>query len=169
MDPLAHASIALLAKPIAPKAPLWALIAATQVPDLLSFAFMAAGMEHSAETKLDFTHGLQYLGQPSIAWSHGLLMSLVWMAAVAAIAYAFSRNRRVSLAIGLMVFAHWLLDFTVYRNIPVFLDPSQTSGLGLITSPLGLVAGIAMEVVLISAGTIMLVKQVREKRKHVPV
>jgi hypothetical protein len=27
-----------MAKPIAPKAPLWAFLAATQVPDLLSFA-----------------------------------------------------------------------------------------------------------------------------------
>ena len=40
MEPLAHASIAFIAKPLIPEAPLWALVAATQVPDLLSFAFL---------------------------------------------------------------------------------------------------------------------------------
>ena len=62
MEPLAHASIGLMAKSIAPKAPLWALLAATQVLDVLSFGFMAAGIEHGAVTQLDFDHGLQYLG-----------------------------------------------------------------------------------------------------------
>ena len=45
MDPLAHASIGLMARPIAPKSPLWALLAATQVPDLLAFGFQATGIE----------------------------------------------------------------------------------------------------------------------------
>jgi hypothetical protein len=67
MDPLAHASIGLMAKPLVPKAPLWALIAATQVPDLLSFAFMAAGIEYGATTRMDIEHGLQYLSPSTIA------------------------------------------------------------------------------------------------------
>lgn len=66
MEPFAHASIGLMAKPFAPKAPLWALLAATAVPDLLSFGFMAANIEHGAITQLDFDHGLQYLSQQSI-------------------------------------------------------------------------------------------------------
>jgi membrane-bound metal-dependent hydrolase YbcI (DUF457 family) len=152
MDPLAHASIGLMAKPLVPKAPLWALLAATQVPDLLSFGFIAAGLEHGAVTKLDFEHGLQYLSPSSIAWSHGLLMSVVWSLLIAAAGWIFFRDRRVSVTLGLMVFSHWLLDFIVYRYIPVFLDNSQTTGLGLITSSPGLIAGIVMEVVLISAG-----------------
>lgn len=40
MDPIAHSSIGLLAKPIAPKAPLVILLAATQVPDILFFALV---------------------------------------------------------------------------------------------------------------------------------
>ncbi len=59
MEPLAHASIGIMVKPFAPKAPMWALVAATQVPDLLSFGFMALGLEHGAVTRLDFEHGLQ--------------------------------------------------------------------------------------------------------------
>jgi len=36
MDPLAHASIGLMVKPFAPKAPIWVLLAATQVVDHMS-------------------------------------------------------------------------------------------------------------------------------------
>jgi hypothetical protein len=152
MDPLAHASIGLMAKSIAPKAPLWALLAATQVPDLLCFGFMAVGMERGAETRLDFVHGLQYLNPPSLVWSHGLFMSIVWSLAVAVITFLFSRNRRTSIILGLLVFSHWVLDFTVYFYIPVFFDNLQTTGLGLITSVPGLIAGIILEIVLIGGG-----------------
>jgi membrane-bound metal-dependent hydrolase YbcI (DUF457 family) len=155
MDPLAHASIGLMAKPLVPKAPLWALLAATQVPDLLSFGFMAAGLEHGAVTQLTFEHGLQYLSPPFIPWSHGLFMSVVWSVVVAAIAWLFLRDRKVSVILGLMVLSHWLLDFIVYLHIPLFINNSQTIGLGLITSTPGLVIGIIMEIGLIATGIII--------------
>ncbi len=44
MSPLAHASIGLMAKSVAPKAHLGVLLFATQVPDLLFYAFEAAGI-----------------------------------------------------------------------------------------------------------------------------
>ncbi len=78
MDPIAHASIALLAKPVVPRAPLWALVAAAEVPDALFFAFEAAGLEHQAVTRLDFSQGLTYISPPLIPWSHGLFMCIVW-------------------------------------------------------------------------------------------
>lgn len=152
MEPLAHASIGLMAKPFAHKAPLWALLAATAVPDLLSFGFLAASIEHGAVTQLDFDHGLQYLSQQSIPWSHGLFMSVVWSVVVAAIALLFYQDRRTSIVIGLMVFSHWVLDFVVYLNIPLFFDNSQLIGLGLITSGPGLIIGIILEIGLITGG-----------------
>jgi membrane-bound metal-dependent hydrolase YbcI (DUF457 family) len=165
MDPLAHASIALMAKPIAPKAPLWVLLAATQVPDLLSFGFMAAGIEHGAVTRLDFEHGLQYLSPASIVWSHGLFMSVVWSVVVAAIAFAFLRDRRTSAVIGLMAFSHWVLDFIVYPNMPLFLDDSPMIGLGLITSGPGLILGILLEIALIGGGIAIYVTT-RKRKAH---
>jgi membrane-bound metal-dependent hydrolase YbcI (DUF457 family) len=142
MDPLAHAAVGVMVKPLAPKAPLWALVAATQVPDLLSFAFMATGIEHGAVTQLDFGHGLQYLSPPLIPWSHGFFMSVVWSAIVAAMALLFFRDPRTSLLIGLMPLGHWVLDFSVYRYMPVFFDNSLVTGLGLITSLPGFIAGL---------------------------
>jgi membrane-bound metal-dependent hydrolase YbcI (DUF457 family) len=115
---------------------------------------MAVGMEHGAVTRLDFAHGLQYLEPPAIQWSHGLFMTVVWSLVAAAIAFIFSRERRTSIAIGLMVFSHWALDFIVYFYMPLFFDNSQTIGLGLITTVPGLIVGILLEVILIGGGII---------------
>jgi membrane-bound metal-dependent hydrolase YbcI (DUF457 family) len=127
---------------------------------------MAAGIEHGAVTQLDFDRGLQYLSQPSISWSHGLCMSVVWSVVVAAIALRLWRDRRTGLVIGLMVFSHWLLDFVVYLNIPVFFDHSQVIGLGLITSGPGLIIGIVLEIGLIAGG--IAVHLVTRKRTTAP-
>ncbi len=152
MDPLAHASVALMARPLAPRAPLWALVTATQVPDVLSLSLMRLGIERGADTQLDLAHGLQYLSQPYIAWSHGLLMSLVWSAVVATVSWLVWRERRASLVLGALVLSHWALDFLVYRHIPLLLGSSPSGGLGLITSGPGLFAGILLEVLLIAGG-----------------
>lgn len=76
-SPFAHASIGLFSKTAAPRVPLWALIAATQVPDVLFFIFEAAGLEHQAETQTSLSQGLTYLSPAQIQWSHGLMMCLV--------------------------------------------------------------------------------------------
>ncbi len=155
MDPLAHASIGLMVKPFAPKAPLWALVVATQVPDLLCFGFMAAGIERGAITQMDWNQGLEYLSQPAISWSHGFFMSVIWTALVAAIFLLLYRDRGASLIVALMVLSHWLLDFIVYPNMPLLFDNSQVIGLGLITSGTGLIVGLLLEIGLIAGGIVV--------------
>ncbi|MHB0875871.1 MAG: metal-dependent hydrolase [Anaerolineae bacterium] len=152
MDPLAHASVGLMAKAVAPRAPLWALLAATQVPDALCFGLMAAGIEQAGTTQMDFRTGLKYLAPAHFPWSHGLLMSAVWSIAAAAIALRFRRGRRASITIGLMVFSHWALDFAVYANLPVLPDGTRLVGLGLLRSGAGVIAGIVLEIGLIAGG-----------------
>ena len=46
MGPPGHLGIGFAAKPVAPRAPLWVLLVASEVPDLLFFAFEAAGIEN---------------------------------------------------------------------------------------------------------------------------
>lgn len=152
MDPIAHASIGLMAKPAAPKAPLWVLLVATEVPDLLFFAFEAAGIEHQAVTHFDFSHGLTYLSPALIPWSHGLFMCIIWSVVAAAIAFLFYRDRRTSIVVGLMVFSHWVLDFIAWPNLPLLFDGSPLVGLGLATSGPGTIIGIILEIGLIAGG-----------------
>jgi membrane-bound metal-dependent hydrolase YbcI (DUF457 family) len=152
MEPLAHASIGLMAKPIAPKAPLWALLAATQVPDLLYFGYTASGIENPGVSTMNFNQGLEISSPPFYPWSHGLFMCIVWSAVVAAISFLLCRDRRTSLVIGAMVFSHWVLDFIVYSTIPLFFDNSQLVGFGLLNSGPGVVIGIILEISLIAGG-----------------
>lgn len=152
MDPIAHASIALMARPVAPKAHPLALIAATQVPDLLFFAFEAAGLEHQAATKMDFRRGLTYLSPARIPWSHGLTACILWSAAAGALATWGYCDRRTGAIVGSLVFSHWVLDAIAYNNLPVALDGSPKVGLGLVTTGAGVIAGIVLEAALITGG-----------------
>jgi hypothetical protein len=77
MGPPGHFGIALAVKPAAPKAPLWVLLVASEALDLLSFAFMAVGIEDMGVSQTDFSQGVKILVPGSIPWSHGLFMSVV--------------------------------------------------------------------------------------------
>ena len=152
MDPIAHASIGLMARLVAPKAHLLVLIAATQVPDLLFIAFEATGIEHQAVTEMDFKRGLTYLSPARIPWSHGLTACIVWSAVAGALATWGYRDRRIGAIVGSLVFSHWVLDAIAYSNLPVALDDSPEVGLGLVTTGAGVIAGILMEAALITGG-----------------
>jgi hypothetical protein len=133
MGPPGHLAIALAARPAAPKAPLWLLLAATEILDLLAFAFIAIGVEHGAP-------------EPAIAWSHGLFMSVAWSVASGAIAFLLWRERRTSIAVGLLVFSHWVLDFLSHtRDLPLLFNGSPLVGLGLESSiPIGVTIELSM-------------------------
>jgi hypothetical protein len=61
------------------------------------------------------------------------------------LAYVFLRDRRASAVVGLMVLSHWVLDFIVYNNLPLFSAATPTIGLGF-------VANIVIEVALVAGG-----------------
>lgn len=79
---LGHFGVGLAAKRAAPMAPLWSLLMASQVPDLLSFAFSAVGLETFGVSRTDLQHGVQVDILGSVSWSHGLLLSIGWSLAV---------------------------------------------------------------------------------------
>ena len=154
MDLLTHGSVGLIAMSIAPKAPVWALVTATAVPDLLLLGFQAVGIDHQAISQLSADPGLQNLIPPSRYLSHGLFMCIVWSVVVMAIAFLFSRDRRTSGVIGLLVLSHWVLDFVFYPNMPLLFGNSPTIGLGLISSQLGYIAGVILETGIIAGGVL---------------
>jgi hypothetical protein len=137
MGPPGHIAIAFAAKPATSKASLWVLIMATEILDLLSFGFLAAGIEHTGP-------------EPWLPWSHGLFMSVVWSAVVGVIAYIFYRDRRTSIVTGLLVFSHWGLDFISHdSDLPLLFNSSPLVGLGLESS---LAIGLIMELSLLASG-----------------
>jgi len=137
MGPPGHFAIAFAAKPAATKLPLWLLLVASEILDLLCFGFMAIGIEHGAPN-------------PQLAWSHGLFMSAVWSAIAGVITYLFIRDRKVSIIFGLVVFSHWVLDFIAHsHDLPLLFNGSPLVGLGLEKS---LVAGIIMEFSMLAGG-----------------
>jgi hypothetical protein len=153
---LGHFGVGLAAKQAAPRAPLWSLLVASQVLDLLSFGFAAVGLETFGVTHTDLQHGVQVEALGSVPWSHGLLMSIVWSLLVGGIAYLISRKVRLSGMLGLVVFSHWVLDFVVHpADLPLLPGASPRVGLGLWCSGPGLVVSIVLEGVLFVGGIVV--------------
>ena len=69
------------------------------------------------------------------------------------IAYLISKDRLSSIILGLVVFSHWVLDFIVHPpDLPLLFAGSPEVGLGLWTSGPGLIASIALELVISFGG-----------------
>ena len=152
MSGIGHLAAGFAAKPVTPKAPLWVLLAATETNDLLYFLFSSAGIEPKATSTIDLNQGVKYLAPGSNPWSHGLFMSMVWSILAAVIMYLFYRNRRTAFVIGLVVFSHWVLDFLMHSNLPIFFDGSPLVGLGLENSGPGFIFMTVLDLVLLAGG-----------------
>jgi hypothetical protein len=137
MGPPGHFAIALTAKAAAPKLPLWILLVASEILDLLCFGFIAIGIEHVAP-------------DPALAWSHGLFMSIVWSAIAAATGLLLYRDRTAGILLGLVVLSHWVLDFIAHSpDLPLLFNGSPLVGLGLENS---ILFGIILEFGMLAAG-----------------
>ena len=134
MPALAHFGIGLAAKRLFPQIPLWALLVSAMAIDILSFIFILA------------------------LWpSHGLFMALVWSASSIVITVLITtllnskKNQEIkilytSLAIGFLVFSHWVLDFIGWpmsvmvpdaTGVPLLFNDSLTIGLGVYSTWFG--------------------------------
>jgi membrane-bound metal-dependent hydrolase YbcI (DUF457 family) len=117
MTPIGHLAVGFAAKRFVPRVPLIALLIASWLPDILFLIFAFAGLE--SETA-------------PAAWSHGLLLSIMWSLLVGLVAYGISLDQRIGKTLGIVVFSHWALDFIAWNNLPLLLPGSRTVGLGLI-------------------------------------
>lgn len=152
----AHLGIGFALKPVVPDVPLWTLLVASEVLDLLSFGFEAIGIEKFAVTQTSLEKGLEIIIPGSVPWSHGLFMSLVWSAAAALLGFLIFEDRRAGGVIGLVVFSHWILDFIVHPpDLPLLLDGSKMVGLGLWTSGPGFIISMILELALTVGGIVI--------------
>lgn len=140
MAALAHAGIGLASKRIAPKIPVWILVTAAYVIDLIWGVFFFAGIEHMPDQNLPGTN----------PWSHGLFMALIWSLLAGLITFWVSKDRRTALIISCLVFSHWVIDFISHpmtaafpgdTGLPLLFEGSHLVGLGLWRTQVGLNIG----------------------------
>ena len=115
MSPTGHLAMGFVAKRIEAQIPLWVLLIASYIIDLIYFCFLFLGLDTMAYAP----------------WSHSLIMALVWSLLGALVAYGFSHKLKLGLILGLTIFSHWVLDFIVWKHNLLTFDPSWTMGFGL--------------------------------------
>jgi membrane-bound metal-dependent hydrolase YbcI (DUF457 family) len=152
MSGIGHLAVGFAAKPLAPKTPLWVLLAASEVNELLYFIFTVSGVEEKVVTTMDFQQGIHYLTDSVNPWSHGLLMSVVWSGLAVLAGYLIYHERSPACVIGAVVFSHWLLDFLMHSNLPLLFNGSPLVGLGLENTGAGFIFMTALDLVLSGVG-----------------
>ncbi len=135
MAAIVHLGVGLAAKPLAPGVNVGWLILGNFVLDFLWHGFAAVGLEVWPKPGVH--------GHPAW-WEHSLLMTVVWALLFGLLAYWLGRRSRhrtqVAVAFGLMVFAHWVVDFITHpmtalapqaTGLPLAFGNSPLIGLGL--------------------------------------
>jgi hypothetical protein len=107
-----HYAAALAAKAAAPKAPLWTYVGACQLLDIGWSSLVALGVE---KLRIDPNLPGSDLDLYSMPYTHSLPAAVLWSLGAAAVARVFKLPWVASMAIGLTVFSHWVLDLLVHR------------------------------------------------------
>lgn len=131
---IGHYALGLGAKKINPFPSLAIMFIAVQLLDLLWPIFVLTGIEtfeiqpgNTRLTPLNFTY---------YPYSHSLLMATVWGILFAIIYYVFTKNKKGSFLISLLVISHWILDFITHRaDMPLSPFGDTKVGLGLWNYP----------------------------------
>jgi hypothetical protein len=122
-----HFAVALLAKRADPKISLGTATLAAMLADLICFVFLIAGIESFAA--VPGVKSNRVIGE-NIAWSHSLLMGMVWGAIFAAIYFFWRRYWRGAWILFALVISHWVLDVISHRP-DMQLAPGLPLKLGL--------------------------------------
>ncbi|HET9306707.1 MAG TPA: hypothetical protein VFO46_11825 [Candidatus Sulfotelmatobacter sp.] len=132
-----HFAIGFGAKRWAPKTSVGTLMIAALFADLLVFAFVALGIEHiSIRPGITRVNALNLY---DFAWSHSLVMDVVWGAFIAAAYFLTRCYGRGAWVLFAAVLSHWVLDWASHRpDMPLAPGFHRYYGLGLYNSPLGL-------------------------------
>ncbi len=128
-----HYAAAMAAKAIEPKAPMWTLAAASQLVDIGWSAFIITGVEHAC---VDPSLPGSTLVLDYMPWTHSLPAALAWSAGAALLVMVLLHLPIwASVAVGLTVFSHWLLDLLVHRPDLALWPGGERVGLALWNYP----------------------------------
>jgi len=130
MPAIAHIGVGFAAKKIAPNISVIYLIIAAELIEIVFFGFVAAGIENMPLTDK----------APFSPYSHSVIMGLIWSLVAGLITLLISKNKKVSIIIGLLVLSHTILDiiaspklafYPTDTKMPIFYNDSLSIGLGL--------------------------------------
>jgi hypothetical protein len=148
-----HIGVGLAARRVAPKVSVGYLLAAAIALDVIIGVFLLLGVR----------------GEPSMVWTHGLLVSVLWSLAVFALAWLAFRDLQAGAVLGALVLSHWVLDFISHPmgmgrrlppDLPLLFAGSPKVGLGLYNS---VAAALITELGLLAAGIVLYLRATRPK------
>jgi len=157
---IGHYAVGLIAKKLAPRASLGALIAAPILLDLLWPIFLLLGWEHVSIVQN--TNPFLRLQFDSYPISHGFVAVVGWATLFASLYFGFTRYASGAIVIWIGVVSHWLMDYVVHRpDLPLY-SGSRLFGLGLWNH---VWATISIEVLLFVIGVWIYLRQTKAKDK----
>lgn len=126
---IGHYAAALAAKAVEPRAPLWVYVLAAQLIDIAWAAFVILGVE---KVSLDPTLPGSALVLYHMPWTHSLPAALAWSTGAGLVVrFGLQLPERAAVAVGLVVFSHWIGDLLVHRpDLALWLNGPKV-GLGL--------------------------------------
>jgi len=124
-----HLAVGFAAKRIEPKISLGTWMLAAMLADLLLFPLLIAGVERVTLQPGVTTNRVVGV---NIAYSHSLLMDVLWGVLFALAYYLYQRYFRGAWLLFAAVLSHWVLDVVSHRpDMPIAPGVSTTIGLGL--------------------------------------
>lgn len=128
-----HLAVGFAAKRIEPRISLGTTVLASILPDLLWSIFMLAGIERVAFKQA--AGAGNYFAASEFAFSHSLLMDVVWAAALASAYYLRRHYPRGAWVLFAAVLSHWVLDVVAHPpDMTLAPGVPKLLGLGLWTS-----------------------------------
>jgi hypothetical protein len=153
----AHFAVALGAKKVAPRASLGTLTFAAQWIDLLWPTLLLTGVER---VRIERGGGGPPLVFEYYPWSHSLAAVVVWALLIAAVHFAFQRDRRTAAVLAALVVSHWLLDAVVHVPDLPLLGSGPLVGAGLWNHAM---LALTLELVLLAIGAALYLRCTRAR------
>jgi membrane-bound metal-dependent hydrolase YbcI (DUF457 family) len=151
-----HFSATFVAKRLEPRLPLWSLLLAVQLVDVVWVLFILVGIEQAT---IDFSLPGNPLVLSYMPYTHSLPATFLWSVLVGLLCIAIwsggQRKLALALTLGLTVASHWLLDLLVHRHDLALWGNSHKVGLGLWNLPL---LSYGLEVVLLVGSALFLAR-----------
>ena len=161
---IGHYSASFVAKAITPQVPLWLLLGAAQLVDIVWAIFILMGVEHAS---LDSSLASNPLVLHDMPYTHSLVATLAWsVIAFLMVWKAIRLAAGEALAVAAVVASHWFLDLIVHRPDLPLLTGAPKFGFGLWNFP-QLAYGLEVSLLLVTLWLCVKAIPIRNDRRGV--